>query len=105
MYHAPSDPLDNSATKAWNALGELGQLVETTATNRAEFIQECRDGKLDGVVAAYRTFHSVMITGPVDEEMVNVLPTSLKYLAHCGMPPIPPTTPQGNRFIPVSDTE
>ncbi|KAJ5570124.1 uncharacterized protein N7459_009554 [Penicillium hispanicum] len=72
------------ATKAWDALGELGELVTTTATNRADFIQECRDGKFDGVVGAYRTFPSVSVTGPVDEEIVNVLPTSLKYLAHCG---------------------
>lgn len=59
--------------------------MKPAATNRAEFIQECRDGKLDGVVAAYRTFGSVEITGLIDEELVGVLPKSLKYLAHCGM--------------------
>jgi D-3-phosphoglycerate dehydrogenase len=63
----------------------LGELVQPTAKNRAEFIQECRDGKLDGVVAAYRTFASAKITGLIDEELVNVLPKSLKYLSHCGM--------------------
>ncbi|GMF78623.1 unnamed protein product [Aspergillus oryzae] len=62
---------------------DIAELVEPTATNRAEFIQECKDGKLDGVVAAYRTFDSVSITGLVDEEVVNALPSSLKYLAHC----------------------
>jgi D-3-phosphoglycerate dehydrogenase len=75
----------NSAQKSWEALSELGELVKPTATNRADFIQECRDGKLDGVVAAYRTFFSVGITGQVDEELVNALPSSLKYIASCGM--------------------
>jgi D-3-phosphoglycerate dehydrogenase len=65
-------------------LGELAELIEPSATNRAEFIQECKDGKLDGVVAIYRTF-STSITGLVDEELVNIMPSSLKYIAHCGM--------------------
>ena len=75
-----------SAHQTWNSLSALADLVTPTATNRADFIQECRSGKLDGVVAAYRTFDSVSITGLVDEEIVNALPTSLQYLAHCGMP-------------------
>ncbi|KAJ5659775.1 glyoxylate reductase [Penicillium longicatenatum] len=72
------------AQKTWNALSDLGELVKTTANNRAEFLQECRDGKYDGVVAIYRTFHSISITGLIDEELVNALPSSLKYMAHCG---------------------
>ncbi|KAJ5297674.1 hypothetical protein PENANT_c005G10119 [Penicillium antarcticum] len=72
------------ASTAWTALGEVADLVEPIATNRAEFIQECKDGKLDGVVAVYRTFFSGKMTGLVDEELVNILPSSLKYIAHCG---------------------
>ncbi|KAE8339891.1 hypothetical protein BDV24DRAFT_135160 [Aspergillus arachidicola] len=72
------------AHTTWQSLSDIAELVEPTATNRAEFIQECKEGKLDGVVAAYRTFDSVSITGLVDEELVNALPSSLKYLAHCG---------------------
>ncbi|OJJ49406.1 hypothetical protein ASPZODRAFT_1473698 [Penicilliopsis zonata CBS 506.65] len=72
------------ASKKWEALGGLAELVEPTATNREEFIQECRDGKFDGVVAVYRTFPSVSITGMIDEELVQVLPKSLEYMAHCG---------------------
>lgn len=74
----------HSAQAAWNALGEVAQLVESAATTRAEFIQECKDGKLDGVVAIYRTMGSLSQTGLVDEELVNVLPSSLRYIAHCG---------------------
>ncbi|CAI7637273.1 unnamed protein product [Penicillium pancosmium] len=72
------------AQRSWEALSELGELVQPNSKNRAEFLQECRDGKLDGVVAAYRTFASAKITGLIDEELVNVLPKSLKYLSHCG---------------------
>lgn len=75
----------NSAKESWNALSDLGVLIKPTATNRAEFIQECRDGKFEGVVAAYRTFHSTQITGQIDEELVKELPSSLIYLASCGM--------------------
>jgi hypothetical protein len=60
-------------------------LVNCTATNRAEFIQKCRAGEFDGVVAAYRTLESVCITGLIDEELVQVLPKSLRFLANCGM--------------------
>ncbi|KKA18965.1 Phosphoglycerate dehydrogenase [Rasamsonia emersonii CBS 393.64] len=65
-------------------IDHLADLVTPTATNRAEFIQECRDGKLDGVVVAYRTFGSASITGNIDEEIVQALPKSLRFLAHCG---------------------
>ncbi|KAB8068167.1 D-isomer specific 2-hydroxyacid dehydrogenase [Aspergillus leporis] len=72
------------AHKTWQSLSDVAELIEPTATNRTEFIQECKDGKFDGAVAAYRTFDSVVITGLIDEELVNALPSSLKYLAHCG---------------------
>lgn len=63
----------------------MAEIVRPTATNRVDFIQECLDGKLDGVVAVYRTFSSFRITGLFDEELVKSLPSSLEYLAHCGM--------------------
>lgn len=75
---------EHSAQVAWSALSDIAELVESSATNRAEFIQECKDGKLDGVVAIYRTIGSVALTGLVDEELLNVLPSSLRYIAHCG---------------------
>lgn len=60
--------------------------VESKSTNRKDFIQECKSGKLDGVVAAYRTFPSVSITGVWDEELVQALPDSFKMVAHNGKP-------------------
>ena len=70
--------------KTWNALSDVAELVESQSTNRADFIQECKSGKLDGVVVAYRTFPSVSVTGLWDEELVNALPKSLKFCAHTG---------------------
>lgn len=72
------------AKATWEGLSDIAELVRPTAKNRAEFIEECKAGKLDGVVAAYRTFGSVAITGLVDEELVKALPESLKFLAHNG---------------------
>ncbi|KIV88935.1 hypothetical protein PV10_08561 [Exophiala mesophila] len=72
------------AHKQWDSLSELGELITPSSTNRADFIAECQSGALDGVVAAYRTFVSVKITGLFDSELINALPRSWKYLAHCG---------------------
>ncbi|KAJ5343871.1 hypothetical protein N7541_008578 [Penicillium brevicompactum] len=72
------------AQKAWIALGASAELIESTATQRTEFIQECKDGKFDGVIALYRSIPSVPLTGVFDEELLNVLPKSLRFIAHCG---------------------
>lgn len=84
-HHILTRIISNSAHKTWSSLSDIADLIRPTATNRTEFIQECQSGALDGVIAAYRTFDSVKITGLVDEELVNALPKSLVYLAHCGM--------------------
>lgn len=59
--------------------------MEPKSTNREDFIKECQSGALNGIVAAYRTFVSVEITGLWDEELVAALPKSLKFVAHNGM--------------------
>jgi glyoxylate reductase len=68
----------------WASLATHGDLVKPKSTNRADFIQECKSGALDGVVAAYRTFPSAKITGRFDVELCNALPRSWRFLAHCG---------------------
>lgn len=60
-------------------------MIEPKARSREEFIKECKSGAFNKVVAAYRTFQSVAITGLVDEELVALLPKSLKFIAHNGM--------------------
>lgn len=51
---------------------------------RVDFIEECRSGSLDGVLAAYRTFPSYNMTGQFDEELLSVLPKPWHFLSHCG---------------------
>jgi hypothetical protein len=58
--------------------------VEPESRSRGEFLEECKDGKFDGVLVTYRTFNSVDITGRFDEELVAVLPESLKFICHNG---------------------
>ncbi|MCJ1407656.1 hypothetical protein MMC19_001727 [Ptychographa xylographoides] len=72
------------AEKDWRSLSNLAELVTPKATSRADFIKECESGELDGIVATFRTFSSVTITGRVDTELIQALPKSLKYICHNG---------------------
>lgn len=72
------------AKKEWKAIADLADIVEPKSDNRADFIAECKSGALDGIVAAYRTFNSVSITGLINSELLEALPESLKFLAHNG---------------------
>lgn len=76
-------PIDH-AHSAWQSLARYGDLIEPKSTSRLGFLEECRSGALDGVVAAYRTFPSYSITGHFDEELCSALPKSWRYLSHCG---------------------
>jgi hypothetical protein len=58
--------------------------MTTSAKNRAEFLAECRSGRFDGVVAIYRTFPSIDVTGRIDEELVAALPRSVRFICHNG---------------------
>jgi glyoxylate reductase len=73
-----------SAYEEWSSLSSIAEIIEPKSRSREEFIQECKTGTFDKVKAAYRTFMSVSITGLVDEELVAVLPKSLKFIAHNG---------------------
>ncbi|KAF1810339.1 glyoxylate reductase [Eremomyces bilateralis CBS 781.70] len=66
------------------SVASIADVLEPNSTNRAEFLEECKSGRFDGVVAAYRTFDSVAVTGMIDQELVAVLPKSLKFLSHNG---------------------
>lgn len=75
--------IDHAHT-TWFSLSNVAELLTPKSTNRQAFIEECRSGAFDNVVAVYRTFGSVEITGLWDEELVNALPKSLKFCAHNG---------------------
>ncbi|KAI9808644.1 MAG: hypothetical protein M1825_003795 [Sarcosagium campestre] len=72
------------AHEKWAELGTIAELIEPKARSRVEFLEECQTGELDGVVAAYRTFDSIEITGRFDQELVQALPKSLKFISHNG---------------------
>lgn len=73
--------IDFSASESWNALSSRAELVTSQASNRAEFIKECKSGSLDGVlVDCDRAPSSVATTGRYDQELINALPASLKFI-------------------------
>ncbi|TKW49427.1 putative 2-hydroxyacid dehydrogenase UNK4.10 [Colletotrichum tanaceti] len=72
------------AHEAWARLGQVADIVRPKATNRAEFLEECRSGALDGVKAIYRTFASVKTTGRIDAGLVAALPESVGFICHNG---------------------
>lgn len=73
-----------SAYEKWDSIKNIAEIVEVTATNRDDFIKEARSGAFDGVFAAYRTFASFSITGNIDNEILEALPKSFKFLCHVG---------------------
>jgi hypothetical protein len=85
IYVTDADHAFDSAKQEFDALSEIADLVAPSSTSREEFIEECKSGAFEGVVAAYRTFDSVTITGRIDSELVENLPKSLKFIAHNGM--------------------
>jgi glyoxylate reductase len=85
IYVTDVDHAFGSAKNEFDALSEIADLVTPSSTSREEFIEECKSGAFSGVVAAYRTFDSVTITGRIDSELMENLPKSLKFIAHNGM--------------------
>ncbi|KAH8172042.1 d-isomer specific 2-hydroxyacid dehydrogenase, NAD binding domain-containing protein [Sarocladium implicatum] len=72
------------AHDAWEAISQLAEVIRPSSTDRESFIAECRSGLLDGTVIAYRTFESFKLTGRFDEELVQALPKSLRFVCHNG---------------------
>ncbi|KAK7896931.1 glyoxylate reductase [Exophiala xenobiotica] len=69
-------------------LGQLDHIADTVTTkarNRDQFLQECKNGKHDGVVAICdRAPSSFTITARFDQEIIEALPESLKFICHNG---------------------
>ncbi|KAF2731185.1 glyoxylate reductase [Polyplosphaeria fusca] len=72
------------AHESWKSLSNLADLVSSQAQGRAEFLEECKAGRWDGVKAIYRTFDSMEITGRFDSELVPLLPGSVEFVCHNG---------------------
>ncbi|KAK9475363.1 D-isomer specific 2-hydroxyacid dehydrogenase [Dipodascopsis tothii] len=71
------------ASEEWQQLGDVATLVTCTSANRDEFIADLQ-GKYSEVVAIFRTFFSIDVTGRYDAELVSHFPPSLKFLCHNG---------------------
>ncbi|RSM20724.1 hypothetical protein CDV31_000413 [Fusarium ambrosium] len=72
------------ALQSWRGLASLAEIVGPGVETRAEFIEKCRQGGFDGVVVVHRMYHSVTVTGLIDEELVQALPESVKFICHTG---------------------
>lgn len=75
-------------TLAQPVLQELKQLykIETpTLRSRQEFLEQCR-GPWQGIDGIYRHFNraSAKIVGKYDRELVEALPSSLRFIVHNG---------------------
>lgn len=81
--------LSYSAHAAWQTIADIADVIQPKATNRDEFIAECKSGALDGISVTYRTFDSVKITGKIDSELLDAFPKSIKFLCHNGKRTLP----------------
>ncbi len=104
IHVTDTDYAFDSAKNEFDALSEIADLVTPSSTSREEFIEECKSGAFDGVVAAYRTFDSVTITGRIDSALVENLPKSLKFIAHNGtcLPNVQAITNYSSGHVPRS---
>jgi len=78
-YTHPPSPRD-----VWSALSSAYTVITPTATDHTSFLTECRSGAFSTCTAAYRTFGSLSLTGPLDATSIAALPQSLRLIAHHG---------------------
>lgn len=60
------------------------KLHEYPDGSREDFISKCKSGAFDGVFALYRSNDSNKITGNFNDELLDALPKSLKFICHNG---------------------
>lgn len=65
-------------------LEEDYQVLVLDSLDRATFVKELTTGKYSNISAIYRHNSSAGAVGFYDEEIINALPSSLKYLCHNG---------------------
>ncbi|KAF2469410.1 uncharacterized protein BDR25DRAFT_343770 [Lindgomyces ingoldianus] len=72
------------ARKEWQACGEIAKLYEYPDGSRQDFLSRCRNGDFKDVFALYRSNDSNKITGNFNDELLDALPLTLKYICHNG---------------------
>lgn len=69
----------------WKECAQVAsKLHEYPDGNREDFLSKCKSGEFDNVFALYRSNDSNPITGDFNEELVEALPKSLKFICHNG---------------------
>ncbi|KAL8817553.1 MAG: hypothetical protein Q9223_003637 [Gallowayella weberi] len=70
--------------KEWHDLAQIAELRQIKDGNRKQFLKDCQSGAHDGVLAIARTYESVELTGRFDQDLIRLLPQTLKFIAHNG---------------------
>jgi len=71
--------------KEWKECGQIAsKLYEYPDGSREDFISKCRNGDFKDVFALYRSNDSNKITGNFNEELLDALPKTLKFICHNG---------------------
>ncbi|KAI4274285.1 MAG: hypothetical protein LQ337_004045 [Flavoplaca oasis] len=72
------------AKKEWDGLAEIAELRQLNDGNREQFLRDCNSGVYHGLLAIARTYDSVELTGRFDQELIDLLPQTLKFISHNG---------------------
>ncbi|ODQ65873.1 hypothetical protein NADFUDRAFT_46479 [Nadsonia fulvescens var. elongata DSM 6958] len=72
------------AQKEWEELSSFAELREVPIETREEFLDDCKTGKYDGVVAIFHTYMSARYVGLYNKELIQALPESVKFICHNG---------------------
>ncbi|KAH0285677.1 D-3-phosphoglycerate dehydrogenase, variant, partial [Aureobasidium sp. EXF-3399] len=72
------------ARNEWDELSSLLELKEYKTGSRDEFLSKLKSGDFNDTFVVYRSNESTGVTGPFDKELVDLLPSSVKYITHNG---------------------
>lgn len=71
--------------KEWQACSAIAStLYEYPTGTRQDFIGKCKAGAFDGIHALYRSNDSNQYTGNFDDELLDALPKTLRFICHNG---------------------
>jgi len=71
--------------KVWEDCAQIAsRLYEYPEGGREDFLSRCKSGEYDNLFALYRSNDSNPITGDFNEELIDALPKSLKFICHNG---------------------
>jgi lactate dehydrogenase-like 2-hydroxyacid dehydrogenase len=71
--------------KEWEGFSKIAsKIYEYPEGSREDFISKCRNGEFEDLFAMYRSNESNPITGNFNEELIEALPSSLKFICHNG---------------------